>query len=277
MAERIGIPEWRRQNVYTCYPFSERSTFLSLSNQVFPSDLLIDAVLYPLGSNGPLHVSVVRIESDQVELIVGSGSNRFVASAKISLLGSTQECQVFDPYGRPAGMLLVRREKLGHLTAWGVGEHFMSERSAEFCPVVCLPLPERGVFGIVTDDNPSAAAGDVWLVGGDGVVLTVDDVLHPDADSSGGNMATHHRIKVHVVGDPLFRRRMCADLGEDWFSTPRFIKVIRVVGPNGSFECRPGESGNFILMANNSLAQDTILRIETEGSTIRIYVASVDE
>lgn len=274
MPEHIGIPEWRRQNRYTIYPFAERATLKSVEGKEFPEDLLIDAVLYPLGAQRPLYISRVHVRPSEIQLVIGSPADANLSTATLTFAPSSSTVPVWDRYGRPAGALVVRNERIGALTAWGPGTYELNPRATEFCASVCLPLPATGVFGMRAETGDTLA-GEVWLIGSDGVVLTVDDVLHPDPD---GTPVPHQRIKINVVGDPLFRRRLCADTGpEELFTTPRFIRRVRVVGPNGEFTCSPSPTGNFSLTANNALAYDTILRIETDATGLQIYVASIDE
>lgn len=93
-------------------------------------------------------------------------------------------------------------------------------------------------------------AGDAWIVGESGIVVSLD----PDD----GN------IWVDVVGDPLFTRRLCTPL--DLFTTPRFVKTINNVAP--------GPDGDFQIAVATVSASDTILRIIPEPpDTLRIGLA----
>jgi hypothetical protein len=78
---------------------------------------------------------------------------------------------------------------------------------------------------------------------------------------------------VDVVGDTLFRRKLCQGL----FNSPRFLEQITVRGSDGEFVCTPCCGGDFKVSVGHQLATDTVLRVrpqagglvlETTGKTL---------
>jgi len=108
--------------------------------------------------------------------------------------------------------------------------------------------------------------GDVWLVGDDGVVFSVSDKVVPVP----GTCQTQdiRQIRIDVVGDPLFRRRLCQP--NNLFQTPKFLQQLRVIGPNMDFVVPPDADGNVIVTVANDLAADTVLRITSVADGIEI-------
>ena len=111
--------------------------------------------------------------------------------------------------------------------------------AAEFAATCVTPMPAAGVRGFTTPDG-TLFTGDVWLVGEDGVVVREEDGA----------------VRIDVVGDPLFRRRLCQPV--QLFTTPRFVKTI-----NGM---RPDARGDFKITAGRALAADTVLRVYTDDT-----------
>ena len=75
-------------------------------------------------------------------------------------------------------------------------------------------------------------------------------------------------IEVNVVGDSLFRRRLCSD--EDLFDTPQFIRTITFKYGEEEFVVQPDEFGDIQITVNNAAAEDTILRVRNTVDGIRL-------
>ena len=265
MAERILFPEWRKANEPTKYPFSSRATLTNLDGTTIIEGTFLDAALYPIGAGNGLHLAQVDINHEQVLLIIKDEHNNLAATGKLPLVNAPDDILLTDSYGRPAGIIVSESERLGIFQSWGVGAHVFTGAMTEFCATVCFPTPEIGVRGIMLDDG-SIFTGDVWLVGDDGVVFRPEQVTLPA--TCGKEARTVKVIRMDVVGDPLFRRRLCQP--NDLFATPRLVKAVRVIGSNGEFTCGPDAHGDIKLAVGNDLAQDTILRVTTaaEGLTV---------
>jgi hypothetical protein len=98
-------------------------------------------------------------------------------------------------------------------------------------------------------------AADVWLIGEDGVVLRKDE----------------NAIRVDIVGDPLFKRKLCTTTGGniELFVTPNFVRTVNGI--------KPDEYGNFTITANNELAGDTILRIYPDAANNVVKIEFVGQ
>ncbi len=176
----------------------------------------------------------------------------------IPLVNTPDDVVLHDVYGRPAGILVSEALRLAAFQAWGVGTHTLKPSASEFAATVVFPCPEPGVRGVLLDDG-TLLEGDVWLVGDEGVVFRHEEMFLPA--SCGLPERRVSVIRMDVVGDPLFRRRLCQ--GGALFATPSFIKSLRFVGPNQTIDTVPDAQGNLLLAANNNLAEDSVLRIVT--------------
>lgn len=265
MAERILYPEWRKQNESTKYPFSERATLINSGGRLVIEGTLLDAILYPIGGGEGLHLTKVTIDHQQVTVYVGDDRNEELCSGSFPLVNPDGEVSLTDEFGRPAGLLVSEGRRLGIFQSWGVGEHTFTREQTEFSATVCVPTPEIGVRGVRLETG-EVFVGDVWLVGDDGVVFRTEN--HAEPAKCAVPIRNLKVIRMDVVGDPLFRRRLCTP--NELFETPQFIKTIRVVGPNGEFTCTPDNVGDLKLWANNALAADTVLRVVSTDEGIAI-------
>jgi len=259
---RTVFPEWRRQNETTRYPFAATATLAHGSGRSIPPGVFLDAALYPVGhAAGGLHLARVAVSFRTLGLSVGTPAAPDAAVGSVDLDGPpADQVALADRHGRPAGVLVVDGRRLAGLRSWGVGVYDFEPEQTEFCASCVFPTPEAGVRGVRLDDG-SFFAGDVWLVGGDGVVLRVEDGVVPGPRGCGGRPV--RLVRVDVVGDPLFRRRLCQDSGV--FRTPRFVRRVRVVGPNAEFVVPAPPDGRFHVTVADDLAADTVLRVTPRG------------
>lgn len=259
MSERIIFPEWRKENEPTKYPFSNHATLLTQDESVFAEGLLTDAAIYPVGGQAGIYLSEVVIDHETVTVWIGDPDERHLASGEIPLINPPNDIVLTDVYGRPAGILVSTSQRLAVFQSWGVGTHEFRQAATEFAGTVCFPTPELGLRGLQLE-NGDFVAGDVWLVGGPGVVLRPSEAQVPGYGNA-------RAIRVDVVGDPLFRRRLCQDA--ELFVTPQFIQQIRVIGPNGEFTCTPDANGNLIVTMNNDDNEHPVIRtVNTEAGLL---------
>lgn len=266
MAERILFPEWRAQNDPTKYPFAEAATLRNEQGRVFLEGTFLDAIVYPIGGKDKMYITQVVITFQNVTIYIGTIDQPELCSGTFSLISPDDNVELFDAYQRPAGLLVSESIRLSVFQSWGAGTHTFNEEQTELAATVCIPTPEVGVRGVLLEDG-TLFTGDIWLVGDDGVVFRTED-LEFDSTCQPIHASQIKAIRMDIVGDPLFRRRLCEP--QSLFETPRFIRTIRVIGPNGEFECEPDEYGNLQLLANNDEANDTVLRITPTPSGIRI-------
>lgn len=265
MAERILFPEWRKQNDPTKYPFSDAATLINGEGRFIAEGTFLDAALYPIGDSTGLYLTKAVVAFQTVTLYVGTLINPEMASGEFELVNPPNEVTLFDIYGRPAGVLVSEGRRLGVFQSWGVGTHEFAQGQSEFAASCVFPTPEVGVRGIRLETG-ELFVGDVWLVGDDGVVFSVSDAQVPVP----GTCETRavRQIRIDVVGDPLFRRRLCQP--NNLFETPKFLKQLRVIGPNMDFTVLPDPAGNLNMSVVNDLAADTVLRITQTETGIEI-------
>ncbi len=263
--ERTIYPEWRAQNGTTQYPFSANATLVNDDGDRLLDGIFLDAILYPIGGGEGLYLSSVTLTHESISLTIGNVAQPILCGGTIDLVDPPDSIKLLDLYGRPAGLIVSERIRFAILQSLGIGTFEFAREQTEFCASCCIPTPEIGVRGIELEDG-TVMVGDVWLVGDDGVVLRTADLDEPDA--CGVSLANLQAIRIDVIGDPLYRRRLCTS--NSLFGSPKFIKTIRVIGPNGTFDCGPDEFGELKLTVLSASAPDTVLRISPSGQGIGI-------
>lgn len=267
MAE-IRHPEWRDELEPTKYPFSEAATLRS-GNDLILNELFLDAVFYPVGNSARLYLSQVLVTHSEVTLTIGTAASPSLASGTFNHLDPPSKVAFEDQYGRPSGVVVSEPERLAVFQSWSVGTHTFNSTQTEFAAAVSIPTPEIGLRGIVLEDG-SFFSGDVWMVGDDGVVLRRELLSLPEnpAGCDQGRTVQVPVIRVDIVGDPLFRRRLCTD--DSLFATPRYVEQLTFTQGVYQFSCSPDAIGDIKVMAGNHLAEDTVLRIRTTAEGIII-------
>lgn len=245
MPERIIFPEFRDELEFTRYPFADGATLISSTTQhELEEDTFLDASLYPIGGGSQLHISRIIVEPREVTIWFSSRVTPNLCFAQFDPIDAPYNVEVQDNFGRPAGVLVSDPIRLSRFSAWDSGTHVFPVQATELCASCVIPTPELGLRGLATIDG-DVLAGDVWLVGANGVVV------REDGDCT---------IRIDIVGDPLFVRQLCVPV--DLFSTPNFLRTI-----NG---CPGDEFGNFRIEVGTTLAPDTILRVNPIDNGLKI-------
>lgn len=239
MSEKYLFPEWRDQQLDSKYPFTDSAT-LTNGADVIPSTLFVDARLFVIGGGARQFLSRIRGGTDGTTVYISDESEDIIASGFLdfSAIGDTIELK--DPYDRPAGILVSSSEQLATLSSWTVGDHDFTIDQTEFTATVVIPQPQVGVRGFLAEGQ--LFAGDVYLVGEQGVFLTMDGEY----------------IRVDIIGDPRARQRFCEQLFS--FDQPQFLRTINGYGPD--------EFGDFKILSGYQLAPDTALRLELQSNGI---------
>lgn len=264
----IRHPEWRKSHEPTRYPFAENATLKS-GNDTILEETFLDAIFYPVGNSRRLYLSQIDVGHEEVTLYIGTPLNRLLASGNFEHLNPPNEIAFEDDFDRPAGVLVSEAERLAVFQSWSVGTHVFTPDVTEFATTVSVPTPEIGVRGILLEDG-SFFAGDVWLVGDDGIVLR-EETVSVSAKPAGcdqGETEMVSVIRVDIVGDTLFRRRLCQPT--DLFNTPRYIEQVTFIQGNTRFACVPDDIGDIKMLVGNHLAEDTVLRIRSTPDGIVI-------
>jgi hypothetical protein len=254
---RIEFPQWRAEHEAVKYPFAGHSRLANDAGQVIVEGTLLDAALYPVGGRSRCYLSRVVVDHATVTLYAGDDADPLRCSGSFAVTAPPDNVPLADALGRPAGLLVSEGRRLALFASFGVGTHAFEPADTEFAATACFPTPEVGVRGFLLDDG-TLLTGDVWLVGDDGVVLRRESVTVP-ARACGGADTRVEVIRVDVVGDPLFRRRLCAP--NDLFTTPRFLRSVTFKDAHQSVQCFPNADGDIKFTVLNDLKADTVLRI----------------
>lgn len=264
MSERILFPEWRRENEPTKYPFAAHASLVNAEGLAVTEGVFLDAALYPVGGLDRLYLSRAVIDHEKAVIHVGDAVNPRRCSGTVRIVSPAGEVPLIDAVGRPAGLLVSEPARLAVIQSWGIGTHDFSQTDTEFCATCCLPTPEVGLRGVLLDSG-ELLTGDVWLTGADGVVLRREAVTVED---DCGNAVPAAVVRVDVVGDPLFRRRLC--MPRDLFATPNPVRKLRVVAPDGyEFLLTPDDRGNIQITGGNNKVEDTVLRVYTTPAGVK--------
>lgn len=254
MSERILFPEFRDQFEPTLYPFMDTATLTATNNQQIDRDLFLDASLYPIGSAGGfVYIANINITPRLVTVLFSDRTRKEIARTTFDPLLAPDVLRVYDVWDRSAGVLVSESLRLSRFTSWANGDHIFNPTATQFVPSCVIPTPEIGVRGMLTEKG-ELFTGDLTVVGDNGVVVR---------EESPGV------IRVDIVGDPLFRRKLCVPI--DLFNPPAFVKTI-----NG---CPPDKYGNFNLTVGDHLSDTTIVRIykDTNGLVIEAVGTTVQQ
>lgn len=246
------FPQWYDSNDKGKYPFSLAAT-LTNDTLIIPDYLFADARLYPIGANQSLYISSVIKTDSTVTFYFSDSLNENIASAEYILAVPPSLINVTDGYGRDAGILVTSPERLTVINGWPVGTHIFGQEATGFCPSVITPMPDPGVRSFGDESSEEILYDDVYLVGGRGIQLDVDntDPLRPV-------------IVAHATGEPLFKRLMCDESG---FIVPCFLEGLKDITGVKHY---PDEYGNLYLGVCGLLAQNTLLRVQQSGNGLNI-------
>jgi hypothetical protein len=252
MPQRLLFPEFRDQLEPTKYPFGDNVSLVSpITGQAIDRDTFLDASLYPIGAGARLRLSQVEVAPRKVTITLSDETNIPRATAEFDPLTPPDLLRFTDQYDRPAGVMVSESLRLARFGGWERGVHTFGVLDTELAASCVIPKPGLGVRGLLTEEG-DFCAGDVWLVGDNGVVVR---------DDGDGN------IRIDIVGDPLFVRKLCVPLGE--FNPPQVIKTI-----NG---CPPDEQGHFNLTVGDHQASDTIMRLCPTADGTALVVEAVGQ
>lgn len=257
MSERHLYRSWRGSNQSTHFPFSDLATLRSRSGLILLEGTFLDAAIFPVGGRSGAYLSVLEVGHDSITVRTGDSQIKKRTSGTFALVSPPDIVELTDGAGRPAGVLVSESDRLASLQSLPVGIHEFSQAATEFAASVCFPVAESGVSGITLEDG-TTFGGDVWIVGEDGVVVRTEELeLDPKVE---GVTEPIQVVRFDIIGDPLFRRRLCTP--SDLFVTPRFIKAVRIVHADGEFVCFPDALGGMRITIHNGIVQDTVLRLQ---------------
>ena len=238
MAKEIVYVEWRNQAEQVNYPFAGAATLTNTDGKVFDRDLFDDARLYPVSGDSTLFLRRVEVSDSYVKFHLAVALNETeIAYGYLDLLAipSNGLVPVYDLFGRPAGVFVSSQIKLEGATGlFSKGDTIFPAEATNFAPTVVVPMPDTGIRGFMTDDG-AAVFGPVFLVGEQGIVLSMEDGA----------------IRVDAIGNPFAKHEDCQD--QDPLLPYCPIKTINQIEPDAN--------GDFKLTIGGNSAVDNLFRL----------------
>lgn len=231
-SQRVYVPQWQAEHRTTKFPFADGASLVNDEGLFLPEGLFVDANFYPPGGGSEPYLSTVDVASGHVRLVIGDDASEERCWAEFDLESAPAAVLSFqDEVGRTVGVMVPGEVGFSIFASWPEGTHAFSPIHTALAATCWIPTPERGLRGILLDDG-TLLAGDVWLVGERGVVLTPETVVETNAY---GEREVHEVIRIDIVGDPLFPQRDCGDRSQ----VPRLLRKMTVVTRSGSTEIYP--------------------------------------
>lgn len=254
---------WRNANSATKFPFNDDAVLTS-GELTLPDGAFVDASIYVPGAVAPFYLSSVTIGSEEVELVISDSATGEIAWGTFSTVAPTELIAFNNERGYPAGVMVGDTDVLLEMQTKPTGTYAFRAGQAELTAVCCIPLPVDSVQGFVLDDG-TVLAGDVYLIGEDGVVLT--HVQTPSQISCGA-VELFEAIRIDVVGDPLFKQKACEDGGRTYVA-PRLIKSVRFLKDSDPpVTITPDDRGDIQIFTADVLVDRSALRIHTTADGI---------
>lgn len=249
----ILFKEWRDRNKYSTYPFSDTSTFKTISGSVVLQYAFSDASIHIIGGVPPFYIkSIIPIEgTSKAEIRIAdtevTGVLGYVVTGTIDASDDTGIVRLVDTFGRDSGILILEPNNAGAIVAAAndVDLKFRSN-ALEFVTNVCVPLPNVGLRGFILPDG-TIVSGSVVLAGENGVVIT---------EESGA-------IRINVVGDPYYARN-CLEEQSIPVAPMCAVKTINGIPPD--------INGDFKITTGSYNASDTAMRILPVEGGIQIVL-----
>lgn len=248
---RILFPDFRDEQADSRYPFVDTATLTATdTTTVIPRNTFYDACLFAINGGSNAYISSIVVANQLVTVNISDNENDDIAATAFApkpiQAPETGALALTDNYGRPAGTLVIDRERLTVFAGWEEGTYTFDPAATEFAATTVIPANEPGVRGLLRPDN-SLFTGDVLLIGDGGVVLRYV-----------GQQNGAHVIRVDIIGVPLYKRFVC--LPFERFTPKTFIRTIN--------DCPPDEYGNFILTATEFEVEDTVIRILQKDNSV---------
>lgn len=252
--------QWRDEQDASNYPFEDGLTLTNDSGVSLPPGLFLDAIIYPPGIGGRPRLSRLVVANSSVTVVIGDENTAELCSGEIDLLNIGDLIPLRDTAGRDSGVLVSDSLRLSSLQSLLNGTHDFTVEQTGLVPSVTASAPAEGVQGLRLPDG-SVITGEVWLVGGEGVIFEVENVTDQ------AEAAT--LIRAHAVGDPLFKKAACA---EETYETPRFLRRLVVQKGGISHYLGPNDFGDIPITVGSNLAADTVLRVEGIAGGARVSI-----
>ena len=246
----LRFPQWRNENDQGKYPFAIYAT-LSNSTVLVPETLFADARLQPIGGNKDQYISKITKSDDEVVFYISDTESGVLATGtyQISTPSDRNAIALVDSYGRAAGVLVTDSTRMLPVLGWASGDYEFTVAQTPFVCGVVTPMPrDIGLRNLRVDDtSDDAVSGDVFIVGGRGIVLEL------------AREGTDIVITVNAIGEPLYKQVICEGVG---FLNPCKLRTINGV--------KPDPYGNFQIVPCCLETEQTLLRVDSIENGILI-------
>ena len=169
-----------------------------------------------------------------------------MATASLTTLTTGQVLSFYDKYKRPAGMLLTGNGLIT-LAGWGTSNYTFQPKATTLSGAILTCLPEPGLRGLVLETG-ECFTGDVWIVGGPGVLV------REDTDGS---------VRVDIIGDPLYKQVSCQETGGE-LNTPMLLTLN---------ELPADKTGGIHLQVGTNYTSQPALRLNASTGQLTIFLA----
>jgi hypothetical protein len=273
----ILFPEWRDSNRDRNFPFSDSATLIGLTTSgdsiPVPRQMLLDARIQVIGGREQQYLSEIRIAGNQLRFTIKDVND--VACFADYIPGESDDLlELYDAYERAAGVLVIDPVQVQLLFGLNVSSLTFNVESGEFASTCVTPVPEMGVSALLL--NNQRLTGDIWLVGGPGVALSIvrspigsDQQIIERAFDNPYDMDAAYVIRIDAVGDPYANMRECLSIEGGKVSIRTFLKTINA---GGGILGTPDARGNFVITPGSYEAYDNPVRVVSEANGIRVSV-----
>jgi hypothetical protein len=241
------FPPWRNYTRPLKYPFADRCNLTATNGVILAADLFDDARIYPVGGEAGMYIGRITLDGTTVTLEVYGPTKGSLATSTYDSLSGPEVLSFVDSNGNPAGLMVSDTDRLQTLAAsLPFGNTLFLQDATEFISSVAVPIPDAGVIAV--EVNTERLSGDVYLVGVDGVVLSVEDGY----------------IRVDAIGNPYALIKLCEQQSIP-VSPICGLKTINDIPPNGV--------GDFKITVGANVAVDNILRILQDSGIFNIQTS----
>src|SRR5258708_186253 len=138
----IIFPEWRNNNQQVRYPFIDSALLHSSRGIDLSQDIFDDARVYPIGAVAGIYLNRISVEAGIVTIAIAD-QNGELATAWFNAVTNTKDSlELFDQYGRPAGILVSDVLRFASLANLGAGDTTFTQADTEFAASVSIPMPQ---------------------------------------------------------------------------------------------------------------------------------------
>ncbi len=187
---------WHNKNRFRLFPFSDTATMRDISGMyVLPNGIFTDARLYLQSDSAPYYIKSIDINPSTFTVTIAAGDAIVTGSHSIDI--PADFITFYNDTGHEAGILVYDKNAVDMLFGLGTQELIFSSDGLPFTASVCAPFALKGICTVKAANE--TFYNDMWLLGGNGVVLQKGEGLN--------------EVVVTATGDPYAKLKSCLDGG----------------------------------------------------------------